>query len=590
MVNVDSLENKANQLLSSPAPSALEVSRLLVDVDELLHSDEFQELEPDQQEQLQNIHRDLKRKIKQLESEGDLADSTESFVPQPAVWANPDLLSVEPGRGLDDTPANARRHNARAEQLMEDAEKMFYGGRYAESIRLYDQVLQVEPDWDRAQQHRAESDEYLRTGYIPAVALPPEAASAYGKAQSAARVGRYGDAQALLSKAQSILRELGIQRWQEGQDFEQKLQQNVDAESVYQEGLKLFQSGRLEEGIDRVETAGQATGLPKYKDKAQELRKTRESIRAVNDALFATTPEARSIQQAKNDLELLIGEYGENIALQRLRSRLDMVVPRITGPLKEQAKANKNQAERSQTLESAQNLARQARQYVDQVRSLEGSDESLDELQNSIEGLSRELVKLEDELAQSLDTAKRSKGLPVGASRLSEEVRRRFPNDPRVMELNRALGSYHTVKTGGKILGGLVILDVLVLLAMWGGGKAADYVKALTPSATATATATATSTATATLTPTATMTPTPTETPTLTPTPVNGTTARSVFARSGCYETFEAIGRIPENSTVRFLPDDRRFDNFSRECVLVEYQGQNGTVIGWILLADLLAN
>ena len=587
MINLDSLENKANRMLSSSSPSALELSQMLVDVDELLHGDEFHTLSPEQQEQLQNIHRDLKRKIKQLETQSGFADSPLS---QTAGWETPERPSVITSPAEEDAPPEKRRHNAKAEQIMEDAEKMFYGGRYAESMRLYDQVLQIEPDWDRAQQHRSESDEYLRTGYIPAVALPPEAASAYGKAQSAARVGRYGDAQALLGKAQSILRELGIQRWQEGQDFEQKLQQNIDAESVYHEGIKLFQSGRLEEGIDRVETAGQATGLPKYKDKAQELRKTRETIRTINDALFASTPDARSVQQAKNDLDILIGDYGENIALQRLRSRLDMVIPRITGPLKEQAKANKNQAERSQTLESAQNLTRQARQYIDQVRNLESSDDVLDDLQNSIEGLSRELVKLEDELVQALDTCKRTKGLPVGASRLSEEVRRRFPNDPRVVELNRCLASYHTAKAGGRVLVVILIIAILVLLAMWGGGKVADYVKGLTPTATATATNTATPTATATLTATPTMTPTSTATPTLTPTPINGLTARSVFARSGCYETFEAIGKIPENSTVRFLPDDRRFDNFSRECVLVEYNGQNGTVIGWILLADLVSN
>ena len=587
MINLDSLENKANRMLSSSSPSALELSQMLVDVDELLHGDEFHTLSPEQQEQLQNIHRDLKRKIKQLETQSGSADSPLS---QTAGWETPERSSVITSPAEEDVPPEKRRHNAKAEQIMEDAEKMFYGGRYAESMRLYDQVLQIEPDWDRAQQHRSESDEYLRTGYIPAVALPPEAASAYGKAQSAARVGRYGDAQALLGKAQSILRELGIQRWQEGQDFEQKLQQNIDAESVYHEGIKLFQSGRLEEGIDRVETAGQASGLPKYKDKAQELRKTRETIRTINDALFASTPDVRSVQQAKNDLDILIGDYGENIALQRLRSRLDMVIPRITGPLKEQAKANKNQAERSQTLESAQNLTRQARQYIDQVRTLESSDDVLDDLQNSIEGLSRELVKLEDELVQALDTCKRTKGLPVGASRLSEEVRRRFPNDPRVVELNRCLTSYHTAKAVGRVLVVILIIAILVLLAMWGGGKVADYVKGLTPTATATATNTATPTATATLTATPTMTPTSTATPTLTPTPINGLTARSVFARSGCYETFEAIGKIPENSTVRFLPDDRRFDNFSRECVLVEYNGQNGTVIGWILLADLVSN
>ncbi len=152
---------------------------------------------------------------------------------------------------------------------MSEAEKLFYGGHYAEAIKLYDQVLQIEPDWDRARQHRSESENYLRTGYIPSVALPAEAATAFGKAQSAARLGRYQEAMPLLNKAQSSLREMGIQRWQEGQEFEQKLQQNIDAEIVYEEGMKLFATGQFDEGIDRVETAARATGLPRYNDRVQ---------------------------------------------------------------------------------------------------------------------------------------------------------------------------------------------------------------------------------------------------------------------------------------------------------------------------------
>jgi hypothetical protein len=63
--------------------------------------------------------------------------------------------------------------------------------------------------------------------------------------------------------------------------------------------------------------------------------------------------------------------------------------------------------------------------------------------------------------------------------------------------------------------------------------------------------------------------------------------ARNIFARNGCYEAFTAIGRIPAGATVRFLPSDRRFDNLSRECLLVEYEGESGSVIGWILIVDL---
>ena len=145
-----------------------------------------------------------------------------------------------------------------SERAMEDAEKLFYGGRYGEAIKLFDRVLQVEPSWERARQHRSEAENYLRTGYIPPVALPAEAASAFGKAQSAARVGRYEDALTMLSKAQAVLRDLGIQRWQEGLEFEQKLQENIDAEHAYNEGLQEFEQGKIDEAIERIETAAHA--------------------------------------------------------------------------------------------------------------------------------------------------------------------------------------------------------------------------------------------------------------------------------------------------------------------------------------------
>jgi hypothetical protein len=61
-----------------------------------------------------------------------------------------------------------------------------------------------------------------------------------------------------------------------------------------------------------------------------------------------------------------------------------------------------------------------------------------------------------------------------------------------------------------------------------------------------------------------------------------------VFARNGCYEKFTAIGRIPSGESVRFLPAERRFNEFSRECVLVEYlTGDGGAIVGWVLTIDV---
>ena len=170
-------------------------------------------------------------------------------------------------------------------------------------------------------------------------------------------------------------------------------------------------------------------------------------------------------------------------------------------------------------------------------------------------------------------------------------MRTRFPQDPEVLAVKKRLRWYPIT-----LYGGGAIIAILVLIALWFGGRGiAGAVRnrqlALTPSPTATAT----------ITPTGTITPTPTETPTATPerpptpilsptpTPViTGTIQRNLFARSGCYESFTATGRLPEGAVVNLIAQsERTFDNLNRECVLIEYRSEFGNVIGYVLLADL---
>jgi hypothetical protein len=148
--------------------------------------------------------------------------------------------------------------------------------------------------------------------------------------------------------------------------------------------------------------------------------------------------------------------------------------------------------------------------------------------------------------------------------------------------------------TGIKV--GLVILAVAVLATMlfFLGTRVRSYIISLTPTVTPTPTRTLSPTATASLTftptlpPTVTVTPSITPLPSLTPTPLTGTVARMVWARAGCYEAYDAIAHIPAGATIRFLPSERRFDNFNRECVLVEYDNGKQSTIGWMLIADLV--
>ena len=579
----DLIEKQYQEAQDSPTASVVDLRHLLLDIEELVNSPDYQDLALDQRSTLQERRKELMQRILELENGSTAAAEQANSQGQEAA-SQPEAIS-EPEAAR---PEPEREHNPAAESQMEMAEKLFYSGRYAEAVQIFDRILQVEPNWERARQHRTEAENYLRTGYIPVVALPADAASAYGKAQSAARVGRFADALTLLESAQNALRELGIQRWQEGQDFAQKLQENIDAEKAFEEGLSLFRQGNIDDAIERIQAAVGATGIPKYSERAQSLRKVKDSLRSIYDSLNQAELEPQAASQAKASLDALVVEYGENPAFERLIERFKTITPRVVEPLKEQTRVLMNQAEHATTLEEGLYLNKQARQSLAQIRNLEGVDESLDRLQSEIERQQRAYQKFDNDLQAANQAYEKNPTWPAEAARLSAEVAKRFPIDPGVKELKRKLRNYRLKVLG--IRAGLIVIGMLILAGAgaWGRSKYQAYMLAQTPTLTATATATATLTPLPTQ--TATLTPTllPTLTPSLTPTPLVAFTQRDVFARNGCYEKFTAIGRIPSGSRVRFLPAERRFDEFSRECVLVEYlTASGGGIAGWVLTLDM---
>ncbi|NJD60694.1 MAG: hypothetical protein FIA98_14975 [Anaerolineae bacterium] len=379
------IEKQYQELTTNATSSIVDMRHILLDIEELVNSEAYQSLTPDEKTALQAWRKDLMARIQ------DQEDGDKALLGQASGKVDAATSPSEGGSSQEGPFSEPEReHNPAAESQMDMAEKLFYSGRYAEAVQVFDRVLQLEPNWERARQHRTEAENYLRTGYIPVVALPADAASAYGKAQSAARVGRFADALALLESAQNSLHELGIQRWQEGQDFAQKLQENIDAEKAYEEGLNLFKLGNIDDAIERIQAATGATGMPKYADRVQSLQKVKDTLRSIYDYLNQAELDPKTASQAKASLDALVIEYGDNPAFERLIERFKTITPRVVEPLKEQTRALKNQADHATTLEEGLYLNKQARQNLAQIRNLEGVDESLDRLQNELDRQQRE--------------------------------------------------------------------------------------------------------------------------------------------------------------------------------------------------------
>ena len=505
-------------------------------------------------------------------------------------------LGMEDVRGIDDDPLKRffqSTHDPEAERLMDQAEEAFYKGNYQVAIPLYEKVIQMEPGWTRAQEHHSEAEEYLRSGNIPSVALPPEAGKAYGKAQSAARVFRYQVALNYLDEAFDHLQDAGIKRWREGEELRHDLENQMQAYDVYREGENLLIQGELAAALGKIQTAASAVAIPEYIDKAAEVREDIAMLNEVSDlvALSGKIPPSK-LADAKSKIEKIRMKYGEIPQLGRLRNRLDLMIPATIQSLLDNTQRLKQEAAAAPTAALAREKVNGARENLDFLRQLDAYDSQSLSLENEISTLETEIGSNEDAIEraeQALESG--NKYFVLDALRISAKARKRFPQDPKILDLKR--GFLPTYLVGG--FGLLVLLILLIMGINLGANAISNSILernlARTPTATMTPTITLTPTITQTPTITLTATPnySPTPTNTVTPTPIVAVqTIREVWARSDCYDNFASTGRIPVGTTLTLLPmAERRFDTFNRECLLVEFRTGNFAIIGYILMMDV---
>jgi tetratricopeptide (TPR) repeat protein len=545
---------------------------------------------------LREIRRERSRRL--AEAQSQKANEVPEKTPDETPLKSPETPSISPQLGDDDSYDPLRKflsssHDPEAEALMDSAEEAFYAGNYQKAIPLFERVLGIEPTWSRAQEHHDEAEEFLRSGNIPSVALPPDAGKAYGKAQSAARVFRYQTAIDYLEEAFASLKETGINRWREGEELRQDLENQMQANEVYQEGLALLAQGELQNGLSKIQTAASAVALPEYVDKAAEIRSDLASLNEIADVvnLSGNIPPTK-LADVRQKLDRLSVKYGEIPQVSRLRNRIEAILPNIVTALVEDIQRHKRQGDSASTIKSTKNAYAEAEVALNNLQTLQPDHPLRRPLAAEVQESQEHIRTLEESLNRASESLKsENRFFPRTAYLISKPLRNRYPQDPDVLDLKRRLRWYHITLYGG---GG--IAGIILILALWFGGQGiAGVVQqrqlALTPSPTVTASIPPTSTITLTPTETATPAPTATETPffTQTPTPiVTATALRDLFARQACYEGYRSTGFIPEGAVVTLLSlPERVFDNFNRECVLIEYRTAEANVLGYLLIMDL---
>ncbi|HSN94227.1 MAG TPA: hypothetical protein VLR89_04090 [Anaerolineaceae bacterium] len=484
-------------------------------------------------------------------------------------------------------------HDPEAERMMDEAEEAFYKGNYQIAIPLYEKVIQMEPSWSRAQEHHTEAEEYLRSGNIPSVALPPDAGKAYGKAQSAARVFRYKVALDYLDEAFDHLEDAGIKRWREGEELRHDLENQMQAYDVYKDGLNLLTQGELVAALGKIQTAASAVAIPEYIDKAAEVRGDIATINDISDivSLSGKIP-AGKLADARAKMERIRMKYGDVNQVSRLRNKLDMLIPATIQSLLDNTHRLKKDADEAPTVSIAKVKISGARENLDLLRQLDAYDAESLTLENDISNLETDIEAHEDAIKRAQEALKTgNRLLAFDAIAISRKATRRFPQDPKVLELKKAFNTTYVISA----VAGLIALALVIFLITIGARsiREATYRRNLALTPTITRTPTITLTPTITPTPTKTLTPTPdyspTPTNTHTPTPVISVmTLREVYMRKDCYDEFKAVALIPEGSILTVLNvGDVRYDRFRNECMFVQFRGAGFTETGYLLKKDL---
>jgi tetratricopeptide (TPR) repeat protein len=416
---IDQLVNEIIDAVNAIPLSLDDLNRLSQESNDMIASLYYEHQDSDQQNLLRDAKRDLESKINDVE-ESQFDEINEDLLPS------------------DD----------KAEFWMNRAETAFYAGRYFEAINLYDEVLRIEPNWERARQHKKQAVEYLQTGHIPLFALPPDVAIFFGKAQSAVRVMNLHRAREFFDKAKQMLREQGISRWEDGQKFENELNKIEEAEIVYKKGLENFKQGNLIESINIVQSAADLTGNPLYKDKVAEWQQIREKVALISQKLNTEPIIPKLILQAISDLDNLISQHGKNRYFQSLDRQRQIIVPLAIDHLIENIYRSLVGAENSQSISYAEALLETAQSNFQLLQNFGVTSDEIEQRLLTEEQRRKkvdESIQLAQELTQQVHIAKESGKFDV-AQAVYQELENIFPRDPTVIRLGQELKSIRQKK------------------------------------------------------------------------------------------------------------------------------------------------
>ncbi len=529
------------------------------------------------------------------------------------------------------------QHDSAANKIMNDADDLYWKGKWKEAYDLYMQVLKLEPGWPRAEEYAQKAKyNYDNKVGIPKIAIPDTVKIPFARAESALSRWEVENAKTFVDNAYKESFKLGLGKWDELEDLQFRVENYLDihnsyllalsfpedqideaiekidaayeqsrrplyaaklgefkekkVQKIFEESEKLFKLGKIEEAITKCnEVLNQQPQNIRFSDALAEYVKYKETLQEIGRYLESPKIVFGQFLEIENRLKLLqniLAKYPDSAKnhtiLKELKGRFEAQKPLVLSDLKSNITTLERRYESATKVEDAESAHHEVNELLDLLAHI-GADandvkrftDRRDNRQIELEAYSNDLKTLVQQVTN------KKKFLTKEDADRANEILERFPNDLGAKKFQKPLGEYQIRRN--LFTYGIAALVVLVLgiVAIVSINAWSDYVISLTP------------TATMTLTPTPTLTSTPTSTPTQTPIPSSTPlppqlrVTRDLNAKSGCYEDYRVVGEIRVGSIVNLLQSDRKFDNVGRECVLVEFEGENESVVGWVLLVDL---
>lgn len=630
---IEQLIEKYGKLSAQVTPNITDLKNSFEEIKELTSSKEFKSgvqdgtIDFDLASKLKRLQDSLREKLDELSFNQNNAsgDSAQKEPPQ--------------DNGKSETTAGStfHDHNTTAKKLMDEADDAYWKGKWKEAYDLYEQVLQIEPDWPRAKDYSQKARyNYDNKVGIPKAAIPDTVKFAFARAESALSRWELENAKTFVVNAQSAANGLGLGKWDELDELAFRVENYIDINNSFQAAIALPES-QIDEAIEKVEAAYEQSRRTLYSQKLEELKQKKARISFDNGVklfVLGRLPEAiMKIEEAVNQqsgnsvyvdvyndftrfketqqeirqffdtqkivassfielekkfqfLEAVLAKYPDaaknHPGIRDLQLRFDAQRPLIISEIKSTLLALQKRFDSATKIDDAEMAHSEAADLLDLYARL-GADAS--DVRRSTERKESRQLELE-KITSDLDTLalkanQKKRFTSSDEAERAGELLERFSNDPDVKKLQKPLDAHESqrkFRTGGIILGAIIALSIFsyFVLNQW-----QQYVVSLTPTATMTLTPSPTFTVTPSLTPTI------TPPPSATPLPPKLRILRDLYARTGCYERYRLIGRLPEGAIVTLLPSERKVDDLRRECVLVEYSSSGESIVGWVLLIDL---